>query len=274
MGGRWQIDEWVGTVPAVVFRASRAARARVGRRLSGDAAGQAGGQLDSQAALATYQRSYIQRLQSCMAEQFPALCHALGKDLFLAFSREFLRSQPPTSHSLYDLGRGFEGWLDAHRPDQDSSAGREAWIDFMVDLAGYEHALFRLYDAPGCEGLPALAPERSDAEICLVPCLRLYRARFPVAAYYHAVKLGHDPELPPAREVYYALVRRDYVTTTYPLTAMHHDFLAAMVTHGDIDPALADLASRLGHALSDVRRSWQQRVRGAWIDAGFFTERR
>ena len=41
--------------------------------------------------LAIYQRGYFLRIASCMREQFPALCHALGEELFDDFVADYIR---------------------------------------------------------------------------------------------------------------------------------------------------------------------------------------
>ena len=109
--------------------------------------------------LAIYQRGYFLRIASCMRDQFPALCHALGEPLFNDFVAEYIRERPPESHTLYDLGRRFPMFLDESRPDRDRPPEeREVWIDFMVDLAGFERQMFVMFDAPGHEGKPFATP--------------------------------------------------------------------------------------------------------------------
>src|SRR6476646_9684200 len=111
--------------------------------------------LSGAAGLAIYQRGYFLRIASCMREQFPALCHALGEPLFNDFVVEYIRERPPESHTLYDLGRRLPAFLDESRPDRDQPPEeREVWIDFMVDLARFERQMFVMFDAPGHEGKP------------------------------------------------------------------------------------------------------------------------
>lgn len=230
--------------------------------------------LDARARLGVYQRSYILRLQACLAEQFPALCHALGEPLFIDFAREYLRASPPTSHSLYDLGLGFPGWLEQNRPDRDEPEhARESWIDFMVDLARYELSLFRLYDAPGHEGRPWPTLAIDDADLQLQPCFALVASRYEVAAYYHAVRDGQKPELPPRADAHVAIVRRDYLTRSFPITALHFEFLSALQRGAGVPEALAELARRRGLSVDEVRGSWVTQVRARWIKAGFFVAR-
>lgn len=227
----------------------------------------------ARARLAVYQRSYLLRLQKCLAEQFPALCHALGEGLFADFAREYLRDRPSRSHSLYDLGNDFPAWLEAHRPDSDQPPERrEAWIDFMVDLATYEHAVFRLYDAPGHEGRPWPGTDVDDARLVLQPCFALVRSRYPVAWYYHEVRRGRSPEPPPRRDEPVAIVRKDHLVSTFPITAPHFDFLTTLARSGDLPAALAQMAQAAGRSLSQVERSWRHHVRGPWIEGGFFVE--
>lgn len=229
----------------------------------------------ARARLAIYQRSYILRLQKCLIEQFPALCHALGEELLVDFAREYLRARPSKSHSLYHLGDGFADWLEANRPDADApEQEREPWIDFMVDLARYEHTLFSLYDAPGHEGQPWPGPECDDDRLVLQPCFALTRARYPVAWYYHEVSQGRAPELPPRRDSYVAIARRDYLARSFPITAAHYELLQALQRGHDLPAAIAEVAARRGRSVEDARRSWRSEIREPWLRAGFFVERR
>ena len=143
-------------------------------------------QLNAAQRLGIYQRSYYLRLLQCMREQFPALCHALGQQLFTDFAHEYLQAYPSESYTLYELGRRLPDYLEQTRPDKDKPPhSRESWIDFMVDLSNFERQLFVLFDALGYEGQQPLADESTpDHLLQLQPCLALGDYRFPVASYY------------------------------------------------------------------------------------------
>jgi len=226
--------------------------------------------------LAIYQRGYFLRIASCMREQFPALCHALGEPLFNDFVAEYIRERPPESHTLYDLGRRFPAFLDESRPDRDQPPEeREVWIDFMVDLAGFERQMFVMFDAPGHEGRPFATLETPDDRLRLQPAVAIGAYRFPVAAYYHAVRQKQPAELPPAEPSYAALVRTAYVTRTLVLSELDHLFLKSMVNGGGVDEGIDAVARRLKASPDEVRRSWAsaQGSRRRWIDGGFFIDR-
>lgn len=257
---RWMLDALV--------RPEQVDRGAIERHLT------AGPRLAAAERLAVYQRSYLLRLTQCLAEQFPALCHALGRALFDDFAREYLRACPSDSHTLYELGRRFPGWLEDSRPDRERPIEqREDWIDFMVDLARYERELFRLFDAPGHEGQPWPSPAVDDERLVLQPCLTLGEYRYPVAWYYHEVRAGRSPEFPPRRSSYVAIVRRDYSTTTFPISVVHFRFLAALARVCSVPEALAEIAAAERRSLEEVTRSWATQVRTPWLDAGFFVER-
>jgi hypothetical protein len=229
------------------------------------------GRLGAAGGLAIYQRGYGLRIAACMRAQFPALCHALGRDLFDDFVADYIRDCPPTRHTLYDLGRRFAGWMETNRPD---GAAREAWIDFMIDLARFEYAVFAMFDAEGHEGQAFATADTPDAALRLQPAFALGRYDFPVAGYYHAVRRGEDPPLPDRAPNCIALVRTDYVTRTVPLSETHHDFLAEMQAGANVETALAEVSARLGLDITEVRRSWRdpQGSRDRWIEWGFFVE--
>lgn len=223
--------------------------------------------------LAIYQRGYILRIASCMRQQFPALCHALGAGLFDDFVADYIRDQPPESHTLYDLGRRFPAFLDSQRPDRDApESEREPWIDFMIDLAQFEYALFTLFDAPGWESHAFASHETPDAALRLQPAFALGTYRFPVAAYYHAVRRDEQPDLPPMQLSHVALCRTDYLTKTWLLAEDEYRLLANLAAGGTIEDGLAATAQDLNLSLEGVRTSWAsaEGPRRRWIDAGFF----
>jgi hypothetical protein len=225
--------------------------------------------------LAIYQRGFLLRIAGCMREQFPALCHALGQPLFDDFVADYVRDLPPESHTLYDLGRRFAGWLDESRPDRDMApAERETWIDFMVDLAGFERLVFHMFDAPGHEGRRFADAATPDANLRLQPGFAVGSWRYPVAAYYHSVRRGEAPPLPPAGETFAALVRTDYVTRTISLTEPHYFFLKAMAEGGTVDNAIEAAARHLAVAPDEIRQTWcaPDGPRARWSEWGFFIE--
>jgi hypothetical protein len=223
--------------------------------------------------LAIYQRGYFLRIASCMREQFPALCHALGEPLFNDFVADYVRERPPESHTLYDLGRRFPAFLEESRPDRElPPAEREAWIDFMTDLARFERLVFAMFDAPGHEGKPFATSATPDCRLRLQPCFALGAYRFPVPAYYHAVRLGQPAPLPPAQASFVALVRIDYVTRTVPLSEPHYLFLKAMADGGGVEDGIDAVARHLAMSPDAVRISWRAADGGRqrWLDLRFF----
>ena len=225
--------------------------------------------------LAIYQHSYYLRILKCMQEQFPALCHALGEDLFRDFARQYLQACPPESYTLYDLGRRFPAYLEETRPDREEAEGnRESWIDFMVDLARFERALFVMFDALGHEGKPFAEVNLPDSRLQLQPCVALGKYRFPVSWYYHELRQENNPAFPPREPSFVAMVRKDYLTHTFPLTALHYTFLTALLNGKSIEEALGVVARQSARPIEEVHQSWSDPggIRKRWIEAGFFIE--
>jgi hypothetical protein len=229
------------------------------------------GRLTGADGLAVYQRGYFLRIASCMREQFPALCHALGAALFDDFVADYIRAHPPESHTLYDLGRRFPTFLEENRPDSALPPdNREPWIDFMTDLARFERQVFTMFDAPGHEGRAFADAATPDADLRLQPCFALGAYRFPVAVYYHAVRQKQPAALPPAGESFVALVRTDYLTRTISLHAPQYLLLKAMAEGGRVEDGIRAVAQHLGMAPEEVERSWRAADRQRWLDWGFF----
>lgn len=237
----------------------------------------ASGNLAAADCLAIYQRSYYSRLLSCMTEQFPALCHCLGEPLFNQFAAEYLREMPSNSYTLYELGRRFAGYLADTRPDKALPVEQQAlWIDFMVELAGFERLAFTLFDAPGDEGNLVDDRTLTDDKLGLQRGLSIYQARFPVARYYCLVRDHKDPDLPPLQDAYVALVRVNYSTRLVLLNALQYRFLQHLMAVDNIAEALALTANGLLVAERekkiDIPSLWS--VAGGWRDQwlakGFF----
>lgn len=220
--------------------------------------------------LAIYQRSYITRLCACLAEQFPASRHALGAALFDQFARIYLAEDPSDSYTLYELGRRFPAYLQDTRPDADAP---EPWVDFMIDLARYERALFVLFDAPGHEGKSWPTSATQDKDLVLQPCFATGTYRFPVAQYYHSVTDDAAPSLPPMLDSFVAIARFDYMTSSFPISQLHYKFLGALQQTNSVDGALALLAQQVQASEAEVRAAWTHQIRDKWIENRFFVDR-
>ena len=230
-----------------------------------------GSHLDAAACLAIYQRSYRLRLRHCLTEQFPATCYALGENLFCEFVDEYLRDCPSESYTLYDLGQRFSTWLNASRPDAANAPHeKESWIDFLVELTSYEWTLFRLFDAPGHEEQPWPHAASDERNLKLQPCLVLAEYRYPVAAYYHAVRDQKSPQFPPPTKSHLVILRSNYRTATFPVSAFHFQFLRKVQELGNAAAALDAIAETSHLPLDDLYQSWRNEVKAPWIEAGFF----
>lgn len=224
--------------------------------------------------LAIYQRSYILRLAKCLADQFPALCHVLGEQLFDQFARQYLTAYPSDSYTLYELGRRFPDYLEEVRPDHNLPPDqREGWIDFMLDLANYERLHFSFFDAPGHEGKPWPSSELPDHSLVLQPSFELGIYRYPVAWYYHNINKQVDIEFPPQRDSYVAVLRKDYLTSTFPINRIHYLFLKHLQSCDNIVSSLHYVSEVANTPLEQVTKSWREEVRTPWIKSGFFIER-
>lgn len=231
----------------------------------------------AQQRLAIYQRSYYARLLNCLAEQFPALCHALGKPLFYDFGKLYLHACPSDSYTLYDLGRRFPAYLQSTRPDLAvEGAEPETWIDFMCDLASFESQVFSLFDASGAENQQLATLETPNHALQLQPCFALGEYQFDVASYYHQVRQQQQPKLPDIAHTCIAFVRKDYLTHTLPISPAQYQFLQLLQQGMDVESALARTAQVLNIGMTQLEDTWNrtQGTRERWVGVGMFVDGR
>lgn len=221
--------------------------------------------------LAIYQRSYIARLRSCMAQQFSALEYALGEDLFRAFADDYLTAHPSSHYNLNELGRRFPAFLQANRPDA-LSAEKEDWIDFMIELAAFEYELSELFDRAAEEGYPLAGAADDEADLALVPTATLCRFQFPIHTFYTRFKKDEQPDLPVAAPSRCVVLRHDYKLAVYDLPPEHYDVLTLLASGMTLAAAKAVFSQRPdvdGAELARVWPVWKQH----WLTANLLRVR-
>jgi Putative DNA-binding domain len=260
--------------------------------------------LTAEQRLEIYANAYYARLLECLRDTFPVLARVLGAEVFDSFGFDYLQRYPSRSYTLYRLAESFPRFLDETRPEQAPAAGAAgaaspAWPDFLIDLATLELAIAEVFDGPGAEGEPLLAPadllaRRSGGDFAAtrltpVPCLRLLRFRYPVNAFYSAARAMRSrqpvesPEILDARaetaaadlpppdpgEEHVALSRTDYVVRRYPLTPFESVVLAALVAGATVGEAI-ERAAAASELPDDELAAQLDAAFRRWTAAGFF----
>lgn len=218
--------------------------------------------------LAIYQRGYFARLLQCLEGQYKALCHALGKELFDDFAKEYLRQYPSSSPTLALLGARFPDFLRETRPDQEA-AEKEPWIEFMIALAQFEWDLYSMFDAPGHEGKAYAGASDAEENLRLQPCFSIHQYDFPVSSYYSAVASGRDPDIPEYSAHFVAIVRKNYRTAIFDLLPPQYTFLQEMMAGKIVKEALAATAIAYHKSEKEAQEAWEE-WKKAWLEAGFF----
>lgn len=154
--------------------------------------------LTAEQRLEIYANAYYARLLECLRDTFPVLTQVLGAEVFDGFAFDYLQRYPSRSYTLYRLAASFPRFLEETRPDRPGSSTVPAWPDFLIDLATLELAIAEVFDGPGVEGESLLAPGDllalqaaggfAASRLEPVPCLRLLNFRYPVNAFYSAIR--------------------------------------------------------------------------------------
>ena len=264
--------------------------------------------LTAEQRLEIYANAYYARLLECLRDTFPVMAQVLGAEVFDSFAFDYLQRYPSRSYTLYRLAESFPRFLDETRPEQPPAARATgvAWPDFLIDLATLELAIAEVFDGPGAEGEPLLAPAEllagqaggdfAAARLAPVPCLRLLRFSYPVNAFYSSAMAlrarrpaepaeslqssspvtaaaggGAEADLPipdPGEE-HVALSRTDYVVRRYPLTPFAFAVLAALVAGTTVGEAIAGAAAASELPDDELAAQLDAAFR-RWTAAGFF----
>ncbi|PKG57531.1 DNA-binding domain-containing protein [Shewanella sp. GutDb-MelDb] len=231
--------------------------------------------LSAQAHVGIYQRSYILRLQQCMASQFPTLKYALGDELFALFATQYLQTSPSNSYTLNNLGDNLPHFLQQTRPDAELEI-KEDWPDFMIELAKFEIALNHLFDAKAT-GYPAdpqqnQADEQTqDQQLQLVPVLQVFKLSYPICNYYRSCNDNQQPPLPLPEPSFAAVFRRNYRLGIIDLNATQYCFLKQLQQTQSIKASKDQLIQQQIGTAQTIEELWLM-WRRYFIEMGIFNQ--
>lgn len=233
--------------------------------------------LSSVERLGIYAHAYYARLLQCLAEEFPALHHAVGTDTFNSFAFGYLQAHPSTSYTLADLSARFPRYLQETRP---ARAGKQPdWADFIIDLATLERTYSEVFDGQGAEEdthslrdeLANITPENWLAcRLKPLPCLRLLECAYPVHEYATAVRNQQKPPLPEAEPTWLVISRRDYIVRRNAITQAEYVALQSLQQNRTIAETLQmamDVTRQSPEELTGQLTHWFQ----SWAAKRYFS---
>jgi hypothetical protein len=223
--------------------------------------------------LSIYANAYYARLLECLGEEFPVLRQTLGDETFNGFAFDYLQRYPSQSYTLGKLGESFACYLAETRPAEADDGDVPAnWPEFLIDLATLEWTFSQVFDGLGVEHETLLTGEQLqaiDAEqwpaarLEVVPCLKLLATRFPVNAYYTAMRRGESESIPGPEPSWFAITRRDFVVRRHELNERQFELLTALAAGETIGAAIEQAAAVPGSnveqfavELGDWFREW------------------
>lgn len=229
--------------------------------------------------ISIYAGAYYARLLECLGGCFPILKRALGEETFDSFAFEYLQQYPSRSYTLDRLGEHFCNFLEETRPHPEE--GGEGWPDFLIDLATLEWTIGRVFDGAGSEERDLLTPEVlekfpadrfAEAKLSMVQGFELLAFRYPVSAYFTAVRRAAENEdvpIPGPGAEHVAVFRRDFVVRRYPLAEPQHALLQKLRAGAAAGNAIAAAAARMDQDDDSVAATLQDWFR-FWSREGFF----
>lgn len=219
--------------------------------------------LDASSRLGVYHFAYRSRLIEALADDFPALRHALGSDRFEALADQVVRRFPSRGPNLNAFGYAMVRYLEG-------KWGRIAGRPFLRDLARLEWALVEVVHA-------AVPPRLSPAALRAIPpeswpglrfrgspSLRLLTSRWPTNRYLQAFRQGAAPPFPSPERSATLVYRQGFTVWRMDLSPLTHRLLTDLL-HGDsLGTALAAVEGRAG---SEQVMRWFE----AWVSGGVFS---
>jgi hypothetical protein len=213
-----------------------------------------------------YRHGYFARLVECLADDYPAVAHALGREAFEALCLEYIGQHPPASASLNFYGAPFASFC-ATRPGPHAP--------FVSDLARLEWAVVEAIHADGETVLdPAALSGVSELDwprlrLIPSPTLRVLRSAYPIHRHYQAFLDDEDPAVPPPEVSAIAVCRRDDDVWRIGLSPTFADLLGRLIEGVPLASALEAFEASAPNDLPDAPAALQ-RAFSEWVACGFF----
>jgi hypothetical protein len=221
------------------------------------------GRLPAGRRIDVYRRAYVERLIECLADDYPAVAHALGPEDFRALCLDFIETQPPRRSSLNFYGAPFATFCATWPAPFAARASELARLEWAIVEAIHADA-DRVLDA---EALGNMRPDDwARARLVPSPALHVLGMAYPVHRYYRDFLAGENPSLP------------DFEPTTVAVSRRGDD-----VWRIGVDPRFAPLLRQLVGGLplasaleavspADMGGATElERVLSEWVACGFFS---
>jgi putative DNA-binding protein len=216
--------------------------------------------------LEIYRHGYFARLVECLADDYPAVAHALGAEAFELLCRDFIARHPPTSASLNFYGAPFADFC---------AARSEPLAAFVSDLARLEWAVVEAIHADGEMLLdPAALSGVSEADwprlrLVASPTLRIIHSAYPIHRHYQAFLAEEDPSVPAPEASSLAVCRRGDDVWRIGLRPMFADLLGRLIEGMPLASALEAFEAAAPSDTPDAPAALQVAF-SEWVACGFF----
>jgi hypothetical protein len=212
-----------------------------------------------------YHHAYHERLVECLADDYPALQHALGESPFEALCLAYITEHPSASPNLSFFGRRMSSFCRA-RPGPASA--------FSADLAALEWSMVEVLHEALTERLPegalsAIPPSAwPTASFVSSHSVRVLELGYPVNAYFQAYNTDGQPSVPEPAWSATAVFRDGPTIWRMDLSRAMHVLITALFRGSSLGGALDALA--VGGWVTDEDAPQVMRWFHDWVRYGFF----
>jgi hypothetical protein len=212
-----------------------------------------------------YRHAYRARLTECLADDYPAVRHALGEEAFETLCLAYIDNHPSRSPSLNFYGRAFAAFL---------RASSHPLASFGADLSALEWALVEVLHAASAERLSndtlSAVPVSSFTTVRFVPSdtVRLLELGYPANAYFQAFLEGEAPRAPELAWSATAVFRDGATLWRMDLSRPMYALLHALFGGSPLGSAVEGLVAEQGEQEANDVMVWFR----DWVRHGFFAQ--